>query len=225
MMDKLDESVISRAQEIAYHATNALLGGKINVLFYDATTLYFEPLTEDGLKQNGYSKDMRFNQPQALLALFVTEHGLPVGYEAFTGSFYEGHTLLPVLNSLKERYEIGKIIFVADSGVLNEDNLTLLDNESFDYIVGARIRNMNQQVTKQILDRGNYVGSDEDCNADFALVNNRRLIVNYNAKRAGKDFYDREAAIEKLRKKLQKSEDPKALISNYGHETFGIYTT
>ena len=52
--------------------TLALFKQEIDVLFYDATTLYFESFTGDDLKQNGYSKDLKFNQPQVLLCLFVT---------------------------------------------------------------------------------------------------------------------------------------------------------
>lgn len=220
MMDKLDETVIERVQDKAYYAAKQLLGGKINVLFYDATTLYFESFTEDELKENGYSKDLKFNQPQVLLSLFVTEQGLPVGYGVFPGSFYEGHTLLPILTDLKKRYELGKIVFVADSGMLNDDNLRLLEEHGFDYIVGARIRNMDAQTSKQVLDRDNYNGDKDNCYADFILDNNRRLVVNYNAKRARKDSYDREAAIIRLQKKLQRSKDPSSLMSNYGYKKY-----
>ena len=71
----------------ALSETLKLTGEKLRVLFYDATTLYFESFIEDELRQNGYSKDMKFNQPQVLLALFVTEKGLPIGYELFPGSY------------------------------------------------------------------------------------------------------------------------------------------
>ena len=66
---------------------------KVRVLFYDCTTLYFESFTPDELKQNGYSKDLMFNQPQVLLALIATVEGLPLGYEVFPGSTFEGNTL------------------------------------------------------------------------------------------------------------------------------------
>lgn len=220
MMDKLDEEVIKRAQDKAYYAAKQILGGKINVLFYDATTLYFESFTEDELKENGYSKDLKFNQPQVLLALFVTEQGLPVGYEVFPGSFYEGHTLLPILTELKKRYELGKVVFVADRGMLSDDNLQLLEEHGFDYIVGARIRSMNTQTSKQILDRSNYYGDKDNCYADFILDNDRRIIVNYNAKRARKDCHDREVAITNLQKRLQRSKDPSSLMSNYGYKKY-----
>jgi len=220
MMDKLDETVIKRVQDQAYYSTKQILGGKINVMFYDATTLYFESFSEDELKENGYSKDFKFNQPQVLLAMFVTEQGLPIGYEVFSGSFYEGHTLLPILEGLKARYDLGKVVFVADRGMLSDNNLQLLEAHGFYYIVGARIRNMNARISKQILDRSNYIGDADNYHMDFILENDRRIVVNYNAKRARKDSHDRETAITKLQKKLQRSKDPSSLISNYGYKKY-----
>ena len=81
-------------------------------MFFDCTTLYFESFTEDELKSNGYSKDFKFNQPQVMLALLVTTDGLPMGYEVFPGSTFEGHTLERAINNLKAFYAINEVVFV-----------------------------------------------------------------------------------------------------------------
>jgi transposase len=64
-----------------------------------------------------------------------------VGYEVFPGANFEGHTLIPILKNLRERYQLEEVIFVADRGMLSEDNLTFLEQEGFQYIVGARVKN------------------------------------------------------------------------------------
>ncbi len=92
-MDKLDEEAIEKIELQSYSNAQRLLKEKINVVFYDCTTLYFESFSEDELKQNGYSKDLKFNQPQVLLGLISTREGLPIGYELYAGSQYEGSTL------------------------------------------------------------------------------------------------------------------------------------
>ena len=128
-----------------------MFGGKIDLIFFDATTLYFESFTEDELKQNGFSKDHKFGQPQVLLALMVTEQGIPIGYEVFPGSTYEGHTLIPMLESIKERYNLGKVVFVADSGLLNAANLQAMEDSGFKYIVGVRLRKMKPAFRNESL--------------------------------------------------------------------------
>jgi len=223
MMDKLDDKAIERIQQLSLEGTQALLRQKINVLFYDCTTLYFESFTEDELKQNGYSKDCKFNQAQVLLALMVTEEGLPVGYEVFPGATFEGHTLIPTLEDLKKKYDINRVIFVADRGLLSSVNLDYLESSGFDYVVGARLRSLSKQQQEAILAFQDYQPSPYESDtkfANFETENNRRLIVHYNDTRARKDAHEREKAIDKLRKKLGKSKDPKSLLNNYGYKKY-----
>ncbi len=225
MMDKIDEIFCERIQKYALAATLQLTGEKLRVLFYDATTLYFESFTEDEFKQNGYSKDMKFNQPQILLAIFVTDKGLPVGYEIFPGKTFEGHTLVPVLNSLKKKYDIKDVIFVADRGMLSKENLQYLQENNFKYIVGARLRGMSAARKKQILDSVNYSREKDNDDlrvAKFEINNTQKLIVSHSKRRAYKDSQDREKAIQKLRIKLYKNKDPKSLIANFGYKKYLI---
>jgi hypothetical protein len=74
-----------------------------DILFYDVTTLYFETFEEDELRQNGFSKDNKSQQPQILIALMVSKEGFPVAYEVFSGNTFEGHTIIPVIKDFIER--------------------------------------------------------------------------------------------------------------------------
>ena len=243
VMDDIDEAIISKIQQATYDTTKSLFGGKVDVLFYDCTTLYFESFSEDDFKCNGYSKDLKFNQPQLVLAMFVTKEGLPVGYEIFPGNCYEGHTLLPVLAKLKTNYDLNRIIFVADSGMLNSDNLNFLEENKFEYIVGGRIKNMNKNIISEITDISSYKKSEniidpqgqkgqhyrkvkalkEESDYLTKSINlnaTQKLILNYSKKRAKKDYHDRQKMIDKLQKKLSKSKDATSLISNYGYKKY-----
>lgn len=230
MMDKIDDRFYENIQEKALGATLRLTEGRLKILFYDATTLYFESFSEDELKQNGYSKDMKFNQPQVLLALFVTKDGLPVGYELFPGATYEGHTLKPVLEKLKDRYQIEEMVFVADRGMLSDDNLSYLETNKIPYIVGARLRSLSKQKQEEVLawnkKTRKIATSEENLNKDIEYTNSieikkqKHLILSYRNKRATKDQHDREKAILKLQQKLSKSKNPKNVISNYGYQKY-----
>jgi len=212
MMDKLDDEAIEKLNNLAYKTTLALFG-KIDVVFFDATTIYFESFTEDEFKKNGYSKDLKFNQPQVLLALMVTDKGLPIGYEAYSGNTYEGHTLLDAISKLKAKYNIRSCIYVADSGMFNQDNLKALEERDFDYIVGARIKNLPNNIQQEILNTQDYIDIDNIKAKEINFLG-KRLIVTYSQKRADKDKKDRLKQIEKLEKKLAKQKNPKEFISN-----------
>ena len=127
MMDKIGDKQILKLNQTVYDKTRALFEDKIDVVYFDATTLYFESFDEDEFKKNGYSKDGKFNQPQVVLAFMVTKSGLPIGYKAFSGDTFDGHTILYALQDIQEYYKIDNVVFVAESGMFNKNNLEEFD--------------------------------------------------------------------------------------------------
>lgn len=127
MMDKIGDKEVLKLNQLVYGKTKELFRDKIDIVYFDATTLYFESFSEDEFKKNGYSKDNKFNQPQVVLALLVTKSGLPIGYKAFSGDTFDGHTILPALKEIQEHYDIDKVVFVADSGMFSKENLAEFD--------------------------------------------------------------------------------------------------
>lgn len=228
MMDKIDDKSIEKLNTLAYNETKKLFNDKIDVIYFDATTIYFESFNEDtgddAIRKNGYSKDLKFNQPQVVLALMVTKDGLPIGYEAFSGDTFDGHTLIPSLQILREKYNIDNVVYVADSGMFNNNNLEeleKLEEFNFNYIVGARIKNQPNSIKEQILDMHNYKELNKDIQiANITLDNGRRLVVTHSQKRARKDKADREKGIKKLREKLEKSISVKSQLSNQGYKKY-----
>jgi len=220
MMDKLDTAALERLKKTTYQNSLNLLGSKIEVIFYDATTIYFESFSEDELKRNGFSKDHKHNQPQILLALMVTSDGLPVDYEIFSGDTYEGHTLIPALTKIRKRYHIDKIVFVADSAMLSQENIAELEEEGLEYIVGARLKKVKNKLKDKILDHNNYKEITPGYQIAHFSDGNREIVVSYSSKRALKDASDRKKAIAKLKKKLEKSRSPKQHLSNSGYRKY-----
>lgn len=223
MMDKLDDLAIKRLKKITYENTLNLLGSKINVIFYDATTIYFESFTEDELKRNGFSKDHKHNQPQVLLALMVTTDGLPVDYGVFSGDTFEGTTLTCALTKIREKYDIDKVVFVADSAMLSKDNITELESlkdKSLSYIVGARLKNMSEALKEKILDISSYKEITPGYKIAQFNLPGKKLVVSWSEKRAIKDGHDRKKAIEKLKNKLERSKSLKQHLSNNGYRKY-----
>ena len=228
MMDKIDDKSIEKLNSIAYSETKKLFDDKIDVIYFDATTIYFESFTEDigddAIRKNGYSKDLKFNQPQVVLALMVTKEGLPIGYELFSGDTFDGHTLIPSLKILRDKYNVDNVVYVADSGMFNNDNLReleMLEEYNFYYIVGARIKNMQKNIKEQILNKNNYKELNSEISiANITLDNGRKLVVTYSLKRARKDKADREKAIKKLKDKLEKNISVKSQRSNQVYKKY-----
>jgi transposase len=226
MMDAVDDKVIERIEEKAYNAVMSLFRRPIRVIFYDATTVYFESFKEDEIRQKGYSKDMKFNQTQVLLAVMVTDKGIPIGYQLYEGSKYEGKTLKDAIEKIQQRYNIEEITFVADSAILSRANIEILESLGKKYIIGARIRNMTKDIKEQIINIESYESINSSDGErylvkEIPIGGGQRLIVTYSEDRARKDARDREETIERLMKRLQSKEaKAESLISNYGYKKY-----
>lgn len=109
------------------------------------TTLYFEASDEDDLRKVGFSKDGKNQHPQIFLGLLVGLGGYAIGYEIFEGNIYEGHTLIPVLERLSEKFNLSKPVVVADSGLLSKENIRSLEKNGYQYILGARLKNETEK--------------------------------------------------------------------------------
>lgn len=76
-MDKLYNTQMELAQQISVEHTRKIFGGKIGLMFYDVTTLYFETSQTDVLREPGFSKDGKTTESQVVLGLLVSEGGYP----------------------------------------------------------------------------------------------------------------------------------------------------
>ena len=119
-LDKLNTKYKTQIEEISFAYTNKLLNGKIGVVFYDMTTIYFESSQPDELRIPGFSKDGKHQNPQIFLGLLVGKNGYPIGYDIFEGNTYEGHTLIPILERLQARFKLEKPIVVARCRIVVE---------------------------------------------------------------------------------------------------------
>jgi transposase len=215
-LDKLYNTQQEKIQQISVEHTRKLLGGKIGLVFYDVTTLYFESDYGDELQERGYSKDGKHSQPQVVLGLLVSTGGYPLSYSLFNGSQYEGYTMLPVVEDFVQRFKLEEFVVVADSGLMNQKNIELLESGGYKYIVGAKIKSENSEIKSWIL-------SLEKRDSFFYEMNksdNCRLIVGYSENRAKKDAYNREKGVRRLMKAYSRGTITKENINKRGYNKF-----
>ncbi len=215
-LDKLNSKLKDRIEAITYAHTKQILNGSISVVFYDLTTLYFEASDEDDLRKAGFSKDGKHSHPQIFLGLLVSMGGYAIGYDIFEGNIYEGHTLIPFLKSISKKFDLDKPIIVADSGLLSKKNITLLEHEGYQYILGARIKNETEAIKKKILSKKLADGQFININKD----DHTRLIISYSEKRAQKDAHNRKRGLKRLEKKIKSGKLTKANINNRGYNKY-----
>lgn len=215
-LDKLHKEQKSIVQKISYDHTLKVLDNKISVVFYDVTTIYFESESEDELRKTGFSKDGKHQHPQLVLGLLVSKGGYPLAYDIFQGNQFEGHTMLPVINAFKERYVLDNLVVVADAGLLSKDNIALLQQGGYEYILGARIKAESKAIKKRILELKLKNGES----AVIAKDDKSKMVISYSQTRARKDAYNRERGLTKLNKQIKSGKLTKANINNRGYNKF-----
>lgn len=214
-MDKLYNSKKELVQQISFEHTRTILGEQISVVFYDVTTIYFEIDNEDELRKTGFSKEGKHQNPQIVLGLLVGKEGYPLAYDVFEGNKFEGHTMLPIINTFKDKYDLNQLIIVADSGLLSEKNIAELQAGKYEFILGARIKSESQSIKEKILALSLKNGESQVLNKD-----NLKLIVTYSDSRAKKDRHNREKGLKRLEKRMKSGKLTKASINNRGYNKY-----
>ena len=215
-LDKLNNRLKDNVEQIAFAHTLSVLEGKISVVFYDLTTLYFEASDEDDLRKTGFSKDGRHQNPQIFIGLLVGLGGYAIGYDIFEGNTYEGHTLIPFLEKISKKFNLDNPVVIADAGLLSNDNIKALKANQYEYIIGARLKNESNSIKTRIINTPFKDGST----ISLWKSSDTRLIVNYSSVRATKDEYNRRRGLNRLEKKIKTGRLTKSNINNRGYNKY-----
>jgi len=190
-----------------------LFNQRLDVVFYDVTTFYFssEVEKEGELRQKGFGKDGKVGKTQILFCMMIDADKNPIGYQIFKGNTYEGDTYKTALEQLKNRYQIDKVIVVADRGMLSKSNLAITREKGYGFIIGERLKSLPNEQKEALLALDNYrhEWSYTDAGGEQVLIRyttvklgDRTIIGTYSAKRAKKDRADREEKLLKAQKLL-----------------------
>jgi len=197
-------------------------GRKTDLIYYDVTNYYFETDKEDKLKKKGYSKEHR-PDPIVQMGLAMDAEGLPISYEVFPGNESEKLHLRPMIFELRDKYDAGKIIAVADSAQNTGNNIYYLDQGKQGYVFSQSIRGGSEDFKKYVTDENGYQWFNEEykrksrverreIQVDFIkngktikkkVLVDQRQIVFYSEKYAQRAKAKRELAIKKAHRIIE----------------------
>jgi Transposase DDE domain len=201
------------------------LFSRLDLVFMDTTSLYFEGLGGQTLGQHGFSKDHRPDLRQMILAVLIDGDGRPVCSEMWPGNTADVTTLVPVVDRLRSRFAIGRICVVADRGMISAETIAALEARGLLYILGARERTDKLVRDVVLSDAAPFVpltvskrGKETDYGAKAVTLGGVRYIVCINHQEAEKDAADRATIVANLQRQLRKGD--KALVGNAGYRRF-----
>ena len=193
---------------------------ELNLVFYDTTSSYFEG-QGPSLAKHGKSKDHRPDKHQIVIGLLVTDEGIPIAHKVFEGDKADKATIVETIDDLKRRFNLKRVIFVADRGMVSQANLDYIKEQGFSYIVTLKKRRLNEakeaiEATFTDLEEKRKKYEEEKTEAEekkqeeellfseYRIADGPRYLVCLNPEKRKDDKIYREQRIKKGKRNLEK---------------------
>jgi Transposase DDE domain len=238
-LDVLAEHGDAIEQEVFWHSVD-LFKLDVDLVFYDATTAWFEcdeedvtpeswrGLTFEPLRKRGHSKEGRDNDPQVIIALAVTRDGMPIRSWVLPGDTADVTTVQRIKDDLRQM-RLGRALFVGDAGLYARANLAELSQGAGRYILATPIGRV-KEIKQEVLSRpGRYAEITPNLRAKEVIVGRgerrRRYILCLNTEEAAREKRHRNEILDLLQIELDRlaGDHPKAACRLVSSKRFGPY--
>ena len=230
--DAIEQAVFRRAAD--------LFKLDVDLVFYDATTAWFETdeedvaahewrgLTFEPLRRRGHSKEGRDNDPQVVIALAVTRDGVPVRSWVFPGATPDVTTVRTIKDDLRAM-RLGRVLFVGGAGLYSKANLDELAKGAGRYVLAAPIGRVKEIRDEVLAHPGRYADVTPSLRAKEVVLGEgerrRRYVLCLNEEEADRQRRRRAEILALLEAELAslKADHPKAACRLIASRRFGPY--
>lgn len=147
-------------QQFLHESVRMKYGSDTSVIYYDVTNYYFEIQKPDDLRKFGKPKQNR-KKPVVQMGLAMDKDGVPIHYELFPGNKLDKETFRSVIGQVRKNYDTGRVIVVADMGIITGDNIHYLTGDKPEkpqngYVFSFSIRGGTKAFQSYVLDESGY---------------------------------------------------------------------
>lgn len=211
-----------------FHDQLLLEGFSPDILFNDSQMVCIDALPDElyqeirgrlYLRMRGLSKEHRYDLPLISIALIIDNNGFPVDYEIFSGNTSEFVSMKPSIEKIKERYKVKNTVVVADRGLNSTDNLKMLLDNGYGFIVAQKVSNLSDEIKTLMFDDSGYsalkdipfekyryrvIDDFKKCSSKTGDCVSCKLIISYSADRYERDIKQLESDKEKAMEAVQR---------------------
>jgi|SRR3990170_4599272 len=200
---------------------------RLDLVFFDTTSIYFEGEGGENLGQYGHSKDHRPDLKQMVVGVVLDDEGRPLCSHMWPGNTADVTSLVPVVDRLRTQFKVSEVCIVADRGMISAATIEQIKVRGWRYILGVRMRRTREANQEVLARAGRFeqvYAKSEDPKAPSPLkvkevwVEDRHYVVCVNEDQATKDRHDREAIVASLKDALKQGD--KKLIGNRGYRKY-----
>ena len=168
-------------------------GRDTSQVYYDVTNYYFEIKDADDFRKTGVSKEHR-TTPIVQMGLLMDNSGLPIAYKLFKGNTNDSTTLMPALHELKGKYNLGRVIVVADKGINTGENIAYNIINKNGYIYSQTVKDGSKEVKNYVLSNDGYQVSSDGFKIKSRIVTTKIWIENDQGKRVQVEIDQKQVA-------------------------------
>jgi len=171
------------------------------LVLYDITSCYMEgEYNHSNLVEFGYNRDKKRGHEQIVISLLCSKDGCPVAVEVLKGNTKDETTVLDKIDEIHNKYNLEKIIFVGDRGMITESKYEEIDHDLVK-VVSA----LSHGGIQKLLDKGTIQISLFDKNNIVEIIDeNLRYMLCKNPDMEVKEANTRKALLEKTTEELDK---------------------
>lgn len=170
----------TQLQKWIYEHSSSICERDLSVSYFDCTNYYFDigrsdmdSFDDDGrpVDQKGNPAEIKYRKrgpeknhrpdPIVEMGLLMDRNGIPLAFDLFPGNESEKVHMRPVINRVKNEFDSGRIIFVADRGLNTSDNIYFLNgdnkadyNPRDGYVYGQSVRGADAEFKAWVLGGG-----------------------------------------------------------------------
>lgn len=199
------DALMDRAEAVEARVAAQLrpmLDQQLSVVFYDLTTIriHGEGEVANDLRAFGMNKETGGIERQFVLGVVQSAEGLPLMHTVHAGNVSETKTLKAMLDSVLKRFDVERVIIVADRGLLSLDNVAELaavanaTQRKLQFILAVparRYRELGGTLDALAFDRDRASLAE----GEFA---GHRLVVAHDPARAAEQSAKRRARIDEI---------------------------
>jgi transposase len=137
-----------RIEKELYLELRDLFHLRVEMVFYDLTSTYFEGKGPPQIARYGYSRDGRPRNRQVLVGVVMVK-GLPLAHHVFSGDLLDHETVKEIVEDVGKRFELERVVLVGDRGMVTAKTLSLLKERGQGYLVGL-VRRRREEVVRYI---------------------------------------------------------------------------
>ena len=238
-------------QKTIFHSVADLFNLEVDLLFIDTTTTYFEIEGEDAdavetddqgeesvhpgyRRRSRHGKDNHPELAQVVICFAVTRSGIPVKCWSWPGNTSDKAIVEEIKRDLN-LWELGRTIYVEDTGFNSEKNRRILRGAGDHYIIGEKLRlGRYADAHPALSQKGKFAKLDngleiKDMLLDTESTTCRRFILIRNPDEAKRDKLKRDDIVAEAERRIeslkQENQDQhtKRTCELRSHAVFGKY--